>query len=52
MNEIDRLKEKLLWERRQNKELKQLIRQMKRQILSEMKNIEEKIKDVMYMGDK
>ncbi len=52
MNEIDRLKEKLLWERKQNKELKQLIRQMKRQILSEMKNIEEKIKDVMYMGDK
>ena len=49
MNEIDRLKQKLQQERNKNKELKQTIRLMKREILSKMKQLEEDIKDIMYI---
>lgn len=51
MNEIDRLKAKLQKERNKNKMLKQEIRLMKRKLLEETKKLEEKIKDIMYMGD-
>ena len=51
MNEIDRLKEKLQLERNKNKELKNIIRQMKREILEKMKQLEEDIKDIMYVGN-
>ena len=49
MNEIDRLKEKLKRERKKNKELRQTIRIMKRQILEKTKMLEENIKDIMYL---
>lgn len=52
MNEIDRLKNKLKQEREKNKELKNTIKDMKKEILSLMKFTEEKIKDIMYIGDK
>ena len=51
MNEIDRLKEKLKLERNKNKELKNIIRQMKREILEKMEQLEEDIKDIMYVGN-
>lgn len=51
MNEIERLKSKLKEEREKNKELKKTIRGMKREILNLMKFTEEKIKDIMYIGD-
>jgi hypothetical protein len=51
MNEIDRLKEKLQQERNKNKELKRTIRQMKREILIKMQELEENIKDIMYIGE-
>lgn len=51
MNEIDRLKTKLQKEKDKNKILKQEIRLMKRKLLEETKKLEEKIKDIMYMGD-
>lgn len=49
MNEIDRLKEKIQQERTKNKELKKTIRQMKREILIEIDQLKEKIKDIMYI---
>ena len=49
MSEIDRLKTKLQNERNKNKELKRIIRQMKREILSKMKQLEEDIKDIMHI---
>ena len=49
MSEIDRLKTKLQNERNKNKELKRIIRQMKREILGKMKQLEEDIKDIMYI---
>lgn len=51
MNEIDRLKAKIQQEREKNKELKRIIRQMKRAILEKMKQLEEDVKDIMYIGD-
>lgn len=51
MNEIDRLKIKLQQERQKNKELKQEIRVMKKQIIEQTKLLEEKIKDIMYIGN-
>ena len=51
MNEIDRLKAKIQQERNKNKELKRIIRQMKRTILEKMKQLEEDIKDIMYIGE-
>ncbi len=51
MNEIDRLKEKLQQEKTKNKELIKTIRQMKRTILEKMKQLEEEIKDIMYVGE-
>lgn len=51
MNEIDRLKEKIQLEREKNKELKKLVRQMKRTILEKMKQLEEDIKDIMFIGE-
>lgn len=49
MNEIDRLKTKLQNERNKNKELKRIIRQMKREILIEIDQLKEKVKDIMYI---
>lgn len=49
MNEIDRLKIKLQTQKDENKDLKKRIRQMKREILIEIKQLEEKIKDIMYI---
>lgn len=49
MNEIDRLKEKIQQERAKNKELKKIIRQMKREILIEIDQLKEKVKDIMYL---
>ena len=51
MNEIDRLKNKLKEEREKNKEFKQLIRQKRRQVLAELDEIKEKVKDILYTGD-
>jgi hypothetical protein len=51
MSEIDRLKEKIQLEREKNKELKKLVRQMKRTILEKMKQLEEDIKDIMFIGE-
>lgn len=51
MNEIDRLKEKLQQERNKNKELKRLFREKKRKILEKMKQLEEDVKDIMYIGE-
>lgn len=51
MSETDILKIKLQNERNKNKELKRIIRQMKREILGKMKQLEEDIKDIMYIGE-
>lgn len=51
MNEIDRLKIKLQAQKDTNKDLKKRIREMKRQILKLMKQLEEDIKDIMYIGE-
>ena len=51
MNEIDRLKNKLKTEREKNKELKQLIRQKRRQVLAELDEMKEKIKDILRSDD-
>ena len=51
MNEIDRLKIKLENERNKNKKLKQLNRENKRKILALLKELEEDIKDIMYMEE-
>jgi hypothetical protein len=51
MNEIDRLKIKLQAQKDENKDLKKRIRLMKREILIKMKQLEEEIKDIMYIGD-
>lgn len=49
MNEIDRLKQKLQQEKEKNKKIKRLFREKKREILSKMKQLEEDIKDIMYI---
>lgn len=51
VNEIDRLKEKLQQERNKNKELKKLIKEMKRAIIEKMQDLERDIKDIMYIGE-
>ncbi len=51
MNEIDRLKAKLQKEREKNKELKDIIRQKRRQIIKELDEMKEKVKDILYTGD-
>lgn len=50
--EIERWKERALKARRESKELKKSIREMKRVILFKMQSLEEEIKDLMYMGDR
>lgn len=50
--EIERWKERTLKARQESKELKKSIREMKRIILFKMQNLEEEIKDLMYMGDR
>ena len=42
---------KLQQEKQKNKELKQKFRETKREILNELKTLEEKVKDLMYVGD-
>lgn len=42
---------KLQQEKEKNKELKQRFRESKREILKELKTLEEKVKDLMYVGD-
>lgn len=49
MNEIERLRKKLQLERQKNKEIIKQNRENKREILAELKKLEEKIKDIMYM---
>ena len=44
-------KEKAMDERKKNEELIKTIREMKRTILEKMKQLEEEIKDVMYVGE-
>lgn len=44
-------KEKTMEERKKNEELIKTIREMKRTILEKMKQLEEEIKDVMYVGE-
>lgn len=51
MNEIDRLKIKLQAQKDENKDLKKKIRLMKREILIKMKQLEEEIKDIMFIGE-
>lgn len=51
MNEIERLKIKLQAQKDENKDLKKKIREMKRQILKLMNQLEEDIKDIMYIGE-
>ena len=51
MNEIDRLKEKLKKEREEKKELKHQFLIKKREILKELDELKEKVKDIMYIGD-
>ena len=51
MNEIDRLREKLQQERAKNKELIRTIREKKREILTKMEELNEDIKDIMYIGE-
>ena len=51
MNEIDRLKIKLQAQKDANKDLKKRIREMKRQILKLMNQLEEDIKDIMHTGN-
>lgn len=51
MNEIDRLKIKLQAQKDENKDLKKKIREMKRAILKLMDQLEEDIKDIMYIGE-
>lgn len=49
MNEIDRLKERIQKEKDKNKELKKINRENKRKILAKLKELEEDIKNIMYM---
>ena len=42
---------KLQQKKKKNKELKQKFRETKREILKELKTLEEKVKDLMYVGD-
>ena len=51
MNEIDRLKIKIQKEKDKNKQLKQTNRENKRKILALLKELEEQIKDIMYMEE-
>ena len=51
MNEIDRLKAKLQAEREKNKELKELIRQKRRQVLAKLDEMKEKVKDILRSDD-
>ena len=51
MNEIDRLKTKLQKERDKNKELRQEIKLMKRKLIEQVKELEAKVRDIMYLGD-
>lgn len=44
-------KEKTMEERKKNEELIKTIREMKRTILGKMKELEEEIKEIMYVGD-
>lgn len=51
MNEIDRLKSKLNQEREKNKQLKEEFRRRKREIIKELDDLKERIKDILYVGD-
>ncbi len=51
MNEIDRLKLKLKQEREKNKQLKEEFRRRKREILKELDEMKERVKDILYVGD-
>jgi hypothetical protein len=44
-------KEKTMEERKKNEELIKTIREMKRTILEKMKELEEEIKNIMYVGE-
>ena len=44
-------KEKTMEERKKNEELIKAIREMKRTILEKMKELEEEIKNIMYVGE-
>lgn len=51
MNEIDRLKEKVRIEREKNKQLKEEFRRRKREIIKELDEMKERVKDILYVGD-
>lgn len=51
MKEIDRLRERLKEEKEMNQKLRKRFREKKKQILKELDIMEERVKDLMYIGD-
>ena len=49
--EVERWKEKTLIARQESIKMQKSVRRMKREILSKLKDLEEEIKDIMYLGD-